>query len=622
MSFLQQAAIFLAAAVIAVPLFRRLGFGSVLGYLAAGVLIGPWGLRLAGGGDSTLHFAELGVELLLFVIGLELKPSRLWVLRKSVFGMGTTQVVATGVLLSGLARLAGLGWPAAIITGFGLSLSSTAFAVQMLAEKKELTTQHGRAAFAILLFQDLAVIPLLALLRLFAVGTTGAETNGVFTTGLTIVGAIAFIVIGGRYLLRPLLRIVAAAGSQEIFTAAALLVVIGASLLMETVGLSMSLGAFLAGVLLADSVYRHELSADIEPFKGLLLGLFFIAVGMTADLGLIAAQPLRVIGYTAALLAVKFTLLYALGKLYRLPDAAPRNLAFSISQGGEFAFVLFTTATGYGVLDRSLADLLIVVVTLSMAATPLLVLFNEKALQPWLRASPARPFDTLDDHEQQVIIAGFGRFGQVIGRLLRVKKIPFTALEANPDQVEVVRRYGGKVYYGDASRLDLLRAARADKARILVVAVDDVAASLRITQTARRHFPRLEIYARARNRYHAHLLMDLGVTIISRETFLSSLDLAGRVLRGLGLEEAEVAYALDTFRRHDEQTLARQHAIFRDRDKLIQTGHEAAQELEELFEADVGDGGGDDRPARSRGGLRLDHGRIRTVPEDEKSEDP
>ncbi len=587
MSLLHESAIFLAAAILAVPLFNRFGFGSVLGYLAAGVLIGPWGLSLVGGVDHILHFAELGVVLLLFIIGLELQPSRLWVLRRSVFGLGLAQVLITGALLAGLGYAIGLSTETAIIAGLALALSSTAFVLQMLAEKKQLTSAHGRAAFAILLFQDLAVIPLLALIPLL--GPSQAETqawNMVVQT-VTVIGVVAGLVVGGRFLLRHVLRLIASSSSHEIFTPTALLVVISAALLMDFAGVSMALGAFLAGMLLADSEYRHELEVNIEPFKRLLLGLFFMAVGMSANIGLVAAEPLRVLALAAGLLAVKFLVLFALGRVFKYSTECARNLAFVLPQGGEFAFVIFGAAVVHQVMARGLADLLIVVVTLTMAVTPLLVFLNERIVQSWLRSRKEERFDTIDDSEHQVVIAGFGRFGQVIGRLLRMKQIPFTAIESNAEQVEVVRRYGNKVYYGDPGRLDLLRAAHVDKAKVFVLTISDVVTSVKAAELVRRHFPNVAVYARARNRHHAHLLMDVGVKYVIRETWLSALDMGRHVLGDLGQSEEEAQHAVDTFQRHDEETLIRQHAIHHDEQKLIQSSKDAALQLQELFESDV-----------------------------------
>jgi glutathione-regulated potassium-efflux system ancillary protein KefC/glutathione-regulated potassium-efflux system protein KefB len=585
---LSQAAIFLGAAVVAVPLFKKIGLGSVFGYLAAGTLIGPWGLRLITNVDDILHFSELGVVLLLFVIGLELQPSRLWVLRKAVFGLGGAQVAVTGALLAAAGVALGLRVPEAAVAGIGLSLSSTAFVLQILAEKNQMTAQHGRSAFAILLFQDLAVIPLLAALPLLGAQQADPAEGGGLLAALKVGAALVGVVVGGRYLLRPLFKIIAAAHAHEIFTATALLVVIGTALLMVAVGLSMSLGAFLAGVLLADSEYRHELEADIEPFKGLLMGLFFISVGMAANVGLILDRPGLVLGLVVGLLALKAAVLFALGRMSRHSNESARNLAFALPQGGEFAFVLFGVATGYSIMEKPLADLLIVVVTVSMALTPILFAFNDLFLNRWLRVEGGREFDKIDDGEPRVIIAGFGRFGQIVARMLRVKKIAFTALEASPTQVDFVRKFGNKIYYGDASRLDLLRAARTDKASIFVLAIDDIAASVKTAETVKKHFPNVAIYARARNRFHAYALMDIGVKLLVRETFLSSLDMAAQVLEGLGMSAKDAATAAEKFRRHDERTLVAQHAVHHDETQLIQTSKEAVQELQSLFETDAG----------------------------------
>jgi glutathione-regulated potassium-efflux system ancillary protein KefC/glutathione-regulated potassium-efflux system protein KefB len=588
MSILIEATVFLAAAVIAVPVSKRLGLGAVLGYLIAGIVIGPWGLGLAGDVENIRSFAELGVMFLLFIIGLELQPSRLWVLRRSVFGLGGVQVAATTAVLAALGNAVGLPMPAALMAGLGLSLSSTAFVLQMLAEKGQLTTRHGRSAFAILLFQDLVVIPVLALLPLFAPGAQPQFDAELLLRAAGVVAALAAVVVGGRYLLRPFFRLVAATGNQEVFAAAGLLVVIGTALLMQAIGLSMSLGAFMAGVLLADSEYRHELEAKIEPFEGLLLGLFFISVGMAVDLGLLRAHPLELVGLAAGLMAVKAILLWIIGRLARHGGPSARSLGVSLAQGGEFAFVLFAVAVGQGLMTQGLADRLIVVVTLSMALTPLFVAFDERVLARWGHGEPEPAFDALDDAgTPKVIIAGFGRFGQIVARILRLRRIRFTALEVNPTQVDFVRRYGNKIYYGDASKLDLLRAAKADRAAVFVLAIDDVETSIRTAEMVKRHFPNLAIYARARNRFHAYKLMDIGVTLLIRETYLSSLDLARSVLLGLGENEDDARAAIEMFSAHDEATLRAQHAVYRDEAQLIQTSQEAAKELEGLFEADA-----------------------------------
>lgn len=587
MGFIQEAEIFLVSAIIAVTLFNRLGFGSVLGYLVAGIVIGPWGFAFVTGVENILHFAELGVVLLLFVIGLELQPSRLWVLRRSIFGMGLAQVVLTTIVLALAGLFIGLSPAVSIIVGLGLSLSSTAFVLQMLAEKKQLNTIHGRSAFAILLFQDLAVIPLLALLPLLGTGNHFVLNDDMIQSVIIGVIGMVVLVIGGHYLLRPVFRLAASSGSHEIFIATSLMVVITSTLIMQTVGLSVALGAFVAGMLLADSEYRHEIEANIEPFKGLLLGLFFMAVGMSVNLGLLGTDPLKIIALVVALMAIKFLVLYTLGLGFRLPNRCARNLAFILPQGGEFAFILFTTATTYEILTQGVSETLILVVSLSMAFTPLLVTFNEKLLKPWLDRRTPPPFDRIDEPGAPVIIAGFGRVGQIIGRILRVKNIAFTALEISPSQVDFVRKFGSKLYYGDASRIELLRAAHAEQARVFVLAIDDIEASIKTAETVKRHFPNLEVIARVRNRHHAHMLMDLGVRTFVRETYLSSLKLAEEVLCGMGFARDEAVSSIDKFKAHDEATLIKQHAIHHDESQLIQSVKDASAELQTLFEADI-----------------------------------
>jgi glutathione-regulated potassium-efflux system ancillary protein KefC/glutathione-regulated potassium-efflux system protein KefB len=585
MSLVHETVVFLAAAVIAVPLFKKLGMGTVLGYLIAGVLIGPWLLGIISDVDNILHFAELGVVLLLFVIGLELRPSRLWELRRPIFGLGGAQVAVTGLVLGAAGMALGLPTTTALVVGLVLSLSSTAFALQILAEKKQLTTHYGRASFAILLFQDLAAIPLLALIPLLSANRFD-QTWSLLSAGKAVT-VVVIVIAGGRWLLRPFLRLAASATSHEVFIAAALLVVVGTALLVQMAGLSMALGAFLAGVLLADSEYRHELEADIEPFKGLLLGLFFIAVGMTMNLGLVVHRPFTVLGLVVGLMAIKSLLLYGLGRMAKQSHGSAANLALFISQGGEFAFVLFGAAAGARVLDKTLADLLIVVVSVSMAATPLLVILNEKIFKIGHGTDLPREYDKIEAREHRVIIAGFGRFGQMIARTLRMKQIPFTVLEASFEQVDFVRKFGNKIYFGDASRLDLLRAARADVAEVFVLAIDDIEASIKTAQMVRKHYPHLKIYARARNRIHAYRLMDVGVDRQIRETFLSSIELARDVLMAVGHTEAEANEAVRRFRQHDEALLERQHKIYHDEAQLIAAARQGAEELERLFEEDT-----------------------------------
>ncbi|MDD3763847.1 MAG: monovalent cation:proton antiporter-2 (CPA2) family protein [Nevskiales bacterium] len=573
--------LFLAAAVLFVPVFLRLGLGAVLGYLAAGIVIGPSGLGLIAEVEEVLHFGEFGVVLLLFIIGLELQPSRLWTLRRLVFGLGGLQVLITGIVLT--VGAAGLGVPrvAAPIIGFGLAMSSTAFVIQMLAERGELSTRHGRTAFAILLFQDVAVIPMLALIPLLGPVGSGESMLG-WTEAAKTLAVFALVIFGGRYAVRPVMRTIAASNTPELLTAMALLIVLATALAMHAVGLSMSLGAFVAGVLLSESEYRHELQANIEPFKGMLLGLFFIAVGMSADVGLLTEDPLPLLGLAAGLLLVKAAILFGLGRVFGLPAGPARALATALPQGGEFAFVLFSAATAAGLLAAELTAQLVVIVTVSMIATPALYAAQAR----WRTREEPKPYDQIEAPEQTVIIAGFGPFGQIVARILRVKQIPFTVLDKNSEQVDFVRRFGNKIFYGDAGRLDLLRAARADKARLFVLTIPDVDVSMHVAGVVRRNFPRLPIFAVALNRQHALRLMDLGISNVVRRSFHSSLDMSRSILMALGDSSEEALHAVETFRKHDERTLLRQHAIHHDEDLMIQTAQEAAQELEELFEQD------------------------------------
>jgi monovalent cation:proton antiporter-2 (CPA2) family protein len=586
MSLLAQIAIFLAAAVIAIPVFRRFKLGSVLGYLAAGIIIGPACFGLISRIDTTQHIAEFGIVLLMFVIGLELQPSRLWVLRKPIFGLGFAQVVLTTMGI-GAAAYFGFGetWRSALVVGFGLSMSSTALALQLLAERGQLNSKFGRSAFSILLFQDIAVLPALALLPLLAVAAARPSAPPALWLVLRLAGVLAAVVVGGRYILRPMLRIVAETRVTEAFTAAGLLVVIGTALLVSQVGLSMSLGAFLAGVLLADSEFRHELEANIEPFKGLLLGLFFITVGMSANLSLVRQKPLLILGLTLGFMLVKVGILWLIGRLSRHSAMASHGLAFSLPSGGEFAFVLFGLAASLGIMDTETAELLVLVVTASMILSPVFLILHDAMFN--VSEPDVRPFDTPVELYPKVIIAGFGRFGQIVGRILQAKKISFTALEANQTQVDFLRRFGNKIFYGDASRLELLRAAHAENAEVFVLAVDDIEASVRTAELVRKHFPHLKIFARARNRQHAFRLMDLGVQYNIRETLASSLEMSAEVLQALGLSRLKAIETAQRFRVHDEASLLRQHAVKDDEKKLIQSGRESAEQLLHLFETDT-----------------------------------
>jgi len=586
MSLLAETLIYLLAAVISVPISRWLGFGSVLGYLAAGIIIGPFGFAFVDDAEHILHFAELGVVFLLFIVGLELKPARLWVMRRMVFGLGTAQVFASAAGIAILAWALGLAADVSIIIGLILALSSTAFVLQMLAEKKQLGASHGRAAFSILLFQDLAAIPLIAMLPLF--GATASIDSGInFARMGVMVLAIAGLIVGGRLLLRPVLRIAAGSGIPEIFTATALLVVISSALLMQFAGMSMVLGAFIAGMLLADSEYRHQLEADIEPFKGLLLGLFFIAVGMMVNVSLLIEMPGRILLIVALLMATKALILFPLARMFGMCDRrAALKLAAVLSQGGEFAFVLFGIARTEQVLLPAIIDELVLAVAVSMMMTPMLFALVERFGSK--TEKPEEPdYDVPEGDQHEVLIAGFGRVGQIVGRLLRIIGTPFTALESDSGQVDFVRRYGSTVHYGDASRLDLLRAAGAEHAKIFVLAISDLEQSIRIAEAVKRHFPHLTIIARARNRRHAHKLMDLGIEHIFRETLLSSLAMTELVLLNLGHSSDDAKHVISAFCERDSKLLVEQHAIHDSEDKLIQSVKDTADELESLLRVDT-----------------------------------
>jgi monovalent cation:proton antiporter-2 (CPA2) family protein len=586
LSLLAESLIYLLAAVIAVPLSRRLGFGSVLGYLAAGIVIGPFGLTLVTDAKHILHFAELGVVFLLFVVGLELKPSRLWVMRHMVFGLGTLQVVLSAVAIAVVAWAFGFAGKPALVLGMVLALSSTAFVLQMLAEKKQLSTVHGRAAFSVLLFQDLAVIPLIALLPLLGAGQA-MEAGVNFAQILLMVGTIVGLVVGGRLLLRPVLRVAARAEIPEIFTATALAVVIGSALLVQAAGMSMVLGAFLAGMLLADSEYRHQLETDIAPFKGLLLGLFFIAVGMSINLSLLFSMPFRIAAIVVLLMATKALVLYPLGRRFGMCDrSAALKLAAVLSQGGEFAFVLLSIAGSHEVLDTALIDEMTLAVAVSMALTPLIYWLAERSPKEEEPAE-SRDFDLPDEGDHDVIIAGNGRVGQIVARVLAAAGKPFTALELDTRQVDLLRRYGATVYYGDASRLDLLRAAGAQKAKIFVLAISDLEESVHVAEVVAKNFPHLTIVARARNRRHAHVLMDVGVKYIVRETLHSSLAMSELVLTQLGASADSASDAVTKFLEYDSRLLEEQHAVYDSEEALIQTARDRNDELEQLLRDDL-----------------------------------
>ena len=574
--------ILLCGAAIAVPLTRRAGFGSVLGYLIAGIAIGPAGMGLITNVDAIASIASLGVVMLLFLIGLEVRPQRLWVMRRAVFGLGTAQVVISAAAIAGLAYLAGVSWQGAIALGAGLAMSSTAIVLPLLGERDLLRGRAGRDAFAVLLFQDLAFIPLVALLPLLANNTIPDQVP--WHDVARGIAAIVVILIGGRFLLPPLFRAVGGTKTPELFTTVALLIVTGAALLASAAGLSPSLGAFMAGVLLSESEYRHELQADIEPFEGLLLGFFFISVGMSADLPLAGTQPGLLALATVTLLASKAIICFVLARVSG--EDTPNALRFSLAlpQASEFSFVLFGAAVSAGVLTAGNAAFATLVTAASMIATPVLFAANEAGLRR--RPQPAPQYDTIEADGSPVIVCGFGRFGQIIGRVLRMSGIRFTALERDSGQVDVLRRFGTKVYFGDPTRPDVLRAAGVEQAKLIIIAMDDPPAVLRCVDMVKHNFPEVAILARARNRWYSHLLMDRAVEGFVRETFYSSLELAKQALVVLGTEESAAERAVTLFRDHDEKNLVESHSIYRDEQQVIQNQQQATDELAALLEAD------------------------------------
>lgn len=581
---LVNALVYLAAAVVAVPVAKRLGLGAVLGYLLAGIAIGPWGLGLIREVETILHFSEFGVVLLLFVIGLELEPRRLWALRRSIFGWGSAQVAGVAMPLALLAVLLGVDWRVALIAALGLSLSSTAIALTTMQERNLIPTQAGQAGFSILLFQDIAAIPMIALVPLL--GVPDSHGGGGWLAALKAAAVIAGLVVAGRFLVRPVLRFIARTGMREIFTAFALLLVISISLLMAYAGMSMALGAFMAGVLLADSEYRHALETDLEPFKGLLLGLFFIAVGMSVDFGVFLTEPLRILLIAAGFLAIKLLSLWLLARSFGMAGRQRVLFAFLLSQGGEFAFVVFGAAAAARVFDPATSSLLVVVVALSMLATPLLLILYDRVLEPRWQRSRQRAADTIEENAGHVIIAGFGRFGQIVGRLLHANQVPLTMLDHDPDNVDTLREFGFKVFYGDATRTDLLHAAGAARARALVLAIDGIEDSLKLAAAVRAEFPELPVLARARNVTHYYELMELGVTVIERETFDSALMLGRRAMEELGFGAYLARQAAMRFREHNLKSVLEVYPYYKDREQYVSMARRAREELHAMFERD------------------------------------
>ena len=623
--FFFQAFVYLMAAVVSVPIAKRAGLGSVLGYLVAGAVIGPHVMGLVGEeGQHVMHFAEFGVVMMLFLVGLELKPALLWRLRAPILGMGGAQVGLTAVAFAGIGLALGLSWQSALAAGLILSLSSTAIVLQSLSEKGLMKTQGGQSSFSILLFQDLAVIPMLAILPLLALASspdaapaarashpTVIASLPAWQQGLVTVALIAFIVVGGKLLTRPIFRFIAATRLREVFTASALLLVIGIALAMEQVGLSPALGTFLAGVVLADSEFRHELESDIEPFKGLLLGLFFIAVGASIDFDLLGTRATSISLLVATLVVAKLAVLLIVSRFFRIPGSQGFLLSFALAQGGEFAFVLLSFATQHQVFSGDTAGLLTAVVAVSMAVTPLLMIVNDKLVQPAFasRSGTARREADHMDEDNPVIIAGFGRFGNVVGRLLRANGVQTTILDLDPQQIETLRRFGVKVFYGDAGRPDLMRAAGAGQARLLILAIDEPERATQIAQQMRRHFPDLKILARADSLDHCYDLMEVGVDAVFRETFDSALGLGVEALKVLGFRAYQAQRAARIFSRHEQLAMAQRRHLRGEDDKAYAAQiREHISELEELIREDDRDFGSEvdhawePTPAQSRGG--------------------
>ncbi len=586
-AWLQSSLIYLGAAVLAVPLARLLGLGSIIGYLAAGIAIGPWGLKLVTDPAAMLEFAEFGVVLMLFLVGLELEPRRLWALRRPIFGWGSAQLLGSAALISGVAMLAGVDPRLAVVAGLGLGMSSTAIGLAVLNERNLLPTTAGQSVLSVSLLQDIAAIPILALVPLLATAHAGAAAaaGSGWLGAAKALGVIAAIVFGGRLLLRPALRWIARSDTPEIFTASALLLVVATAALMQSVGLSMALGAFLAGVLLAESEYRRELETDIEPFKGLLLGLFFIAVGMSIDFGAVRAHPGVVAATVAAFLLLKAGVLWLMARRMPIPLGERPVFVILLAQGGEFGFVVFQAAQGAGVLGAETASLLVAAVALSMLLTPLLLVLADRWWSAHRARHDQRPgLDEIQDAQHApIIICGFGRYGQIVGRLINANGLTATVLDHSAEAVEALRKFGWPTFYGDATRLDLLRTAGAEQARVIVVAIDDVEQSLEVVDLARQHFPQATLVARARNATHWYGLHSRGVQHIERETLDAALMSGRSVLELMGWQPHAARSQALRFRRHSIELLEQMAPHQGDEKKLISLVKQGRQELEELW---------------------------------------
>lgn len=586
MSLLLQITIFLGASLLLVPLLKRFGIATVLGYLFTGMLLGPNVLNIASDAVAIQELGDFGVILLMFIIGLELRPQRLWQMRHSIFVMGSLQVGISGILLAVICFFAlQQSIAASTVIGFALALSSTAFILQLLTEKQQLNTTFGQQSFSILLFQDMAAIPLIAIIPLLA-GTESTHHGVAYFAA--IVATFTGLFLFSRYLMRPFFRFVAKSGAHELITAVGLFIILGVVGLMDVLGISTTLGAFLTGVLLADSEFRHELEASIAPFKGLLLGLFFMTVGMTTKLSLFIEMPMLIVAGALVLMLVKMLALTAIARYFRQSWRNSLMLAACLAQGGEFAFVVLSVAVSEKVLTQAMMEPLTLMVTLSMVLTPVIYWLMNSVISPRLQKSDAAPeYDDIPDHHPPIIIAGFGRFGQIIARVAHIQHQPFTAVDSNLDKVDFVRTYGGKLYYGDAAQPDILRAAGIEHAKVFVLAIDDIEDSMNIARHIRLNYPNLKLLVRARDRHHVHLLRDIGVEHIWRETYLSSLGMAYHLLRDVGVSEDDAYKSIELFRNFDEALLSQQQHIYTDEQKVYETHRNALAELEHLFESDT-----------------------------------
>ncbi len=585
MSPLLQITLFLGAALVLVPLGKKLGIATVLGYLFTGILLGPSVLNIANDPDEIMHLAEFGVILLMFLIGLELRPQRLWEMRQSIFVMGTLQVVVTGIVLMGTVfLLLQQSLSASFVIGFALALSSTAFVLQLLAEKQQLNTTHGQQSFSILLFQDIAAIPLLAVIPLLGGGQSTHHGIAYFAA---IIATFTGLFLFSRYVMRPFFRFVAKSGATELITAVGLFIVLGVVLLMDTLGISTTLGAFLTGVLLADSEFRHELEASIAPFKGLLLGLFFMTVGMTTQISLIIEMPLFIIGGAISLIIIKMMVMTAIARFKKMSWSNSVMVATCLAQGGEFAFVVLNVAKSEKVLTEAIMEPITLVVTLSMVFTPIVFWIVSTWVLPLLNKNAEPQYDEIPNEHPALIVAGFGRVGQIVARLARIRHFRFTAIDNNLQKIDFVRRYGGTLYYGDVTQPDLLRSAGIEQAKVFVLAIDDVEDSMNVARHILLNYPNLTLLVRARDRYHMHLLRDVGVKHIWRETYLTSLGMGYRALCELGISKEDAYNSVELFRNYDEELLARQQRIFTDEQKVFESYRDFISELEHLFESDT-----------------------------------